>query len=503
MLTGAEPFAGEGLADVLANVITAEPDWSAVPADTPAALIVCLRRCLQKDASQRFHHMGDVRLAMQGAFETPAMRGPRRPRIAYVGLAAAALVGTAAITASIWNRGPAGSESRSAASPPVLFFPSIGGGGSATAATIQEAIDKVALGGTVTVLPGTYTESLIIKKGLTLQATGERSGTVVLAPSGTPESVVEIATSEPVTLVGLTIHVPGANGIRGTGVVNLTVDRSRVLALNPKMGRSQLINVANDTTGTGPRARVVIRASMIDGTIQKLPPRVARPQNIAVRLVGDIDGVLERNTIRRTGGICVLVTSGADLAGVTNVDIMDNDIDECHPVDRVGAILVGVPSVLTIAPGQLITATGLVNIVGNTFRNSSEDCLTAAIAFDTFGGRIERNRFLNFVQPCANPNTRSLPGAIWLGLQQDFRLPKVAPTVRFNDFVGNAHAGVRVGPRYAVRVDATCNFWGSERGPAGAGPGDGDVVFVGRDATAPVFQPFAKAPVARTKLGGC
>jgi len=75
--------------------------------------------------------------------------------------------------------------------------------------------------------------------------------------------------------------------------------------------------------------------------------------------------------------------------------------------------------------------------------------------------------------------------------------------VRFNDFVGNAQAGVRLAPRYAVRVDASCNFWGSERGPSGAGPGDGDIVFVGQGATPPLFQPFAKAPIARTKVGGC
>ena len=241
----------------------------------------------------------------------------------------------------------------------------------------------------------------------------------------------------------------------------------------------------------------------MDGTIAKLPPRVARPQNFAVWLLGDVDGVIERNTIRRTGGFCILVQTRTDRTGVTNVDILDNDIDECHPVDRVGAILVGAPSVLTLTPEQTITATGIVNIIGNTFRNSSEDCLTSAIAFDTFGGRIERNRFVNFIQPCAIPTTRNLPGAIFLGLRGNFRLPAVAPTVRFNDIVGNAHAGLHLAPNFAVRVDASCNFWGSERGPSGAGPGDGDILLVGQGATAPVFLPFATAPIARSKNDGC
>jgi hypothetical protein len=51
-----------------------------------------------------------------------------------------------------------------------------GSGGGTTAATIQEAIDMVALGGTVQMLPGTYHEAITITKGLTLEAAGERTG---------------------------------------------------------------------------------------------------------------------------------------------------------------------------------------------------------------------------------------------------------------------------------------------------------------------------------------
>jgi hypothetical protein len=513
MLAGAKAFTGDGLAEVLANVIKGEPDWTALPAQTPPALRLCLRRCLQKDARQRFHHIADVRLAMEDAFEasprgsdSSTRRGHRAMRVVYVGWAATALVAIAAIAiAVVVNRNSAGSRGNSppSAAPPVLYSPRIGGGGTATAATIQEAIDQVARGGTVTLLPGTYAEAVTIKKGLTLQATGERSGAVILAPGGSAASVVEIETTEPVTLRGLTVHVSGVSGIRGTGAVNLTVEQSVVLAVNPPMDRSHLVQVVNNSTPAGSRARAVLRQSVLDGAVAKLPPRVARPQNIAVQLVGDLDGVLERNTIRRTGGICIVVGPRTDLTGTTNVDIVNNDIDECHPVDRVAAIKVGAPSVLTLSPEKPITATGTVNIIGNTLRNSSEDCLTSAIAFDTFSGRIERNRIVNFIQPCAMPTTRNLPGAIWLGLRGNFRLPPVAPAVRFNDLAGNAHAGLRLAPNFAVRVDASCNFWGSERGPSGAGPGDGDILLVGQAATAPVFLPFATAPIARSKNGGC
>ena len=108
MLTGSPPFAGDGVAEVLANVIKAEPDWIALPEDTPAALRLCLHRCLQKDLRQRFHDIADVRLAMEGAFEQPTRDndsrqrvGPSHARLAYAGWAIAlvAVAGAFAIVA--------------------------------------------------------------------------------------------------------------------------------------------------------------------------------------------------------------------------------------------------------------------------------------------------------------------------------------------------------------------------------------------------------------------
>ncbi len=108
MLTGSPAFAGDGVAEVLANVIKTEPDWSALPADTPAALRLCVQRCLQKDLRQRLHDIADVRLAMEGAFEQPTRDsdstprgGPAHARLAYAGWAIAivAIAGALAIVA--------------------------------------------------------------------------------------------------------------------------------------------------------------------------------------------------------------------------------------------------------------------------------------------------------------------------------------------------------------------------------------------------------------------
>ena len=70
MLTGAAPFRGEDITLTLAEVVRAEPSWEALPADLSPVLASYLRRCLDKEPTQRVQAIGDVRLAMQGAFDT-------------------------------------------------------------------------------------------------------------------------------------------------------------------------------------------------------------------------------------------------------------------------------------------------------------------------------------------------------------------------------------------------------------------------------------------------
>ena len=72
MLTGSQPFPGEDISHVLARVIDRDPDWSLLPPTLPPSLRTCLHRCLVKDPRQRLRDIGDVRLALEGAFETPA-----------------------------------------------------------------------------------------------------------------------------------------------------------------------------------------------------------------------------------------------------------------------------------------------------------------------------------------------------------------------------------------------------------------------------------------------
>ena len=96
MLTGKRPFKGRDVSEVLAGVIKSEPTWDALPTGLSSTLGVYLRRCLQKDPQERVHDIADVRLAMEGAFETPGIaptetvvvqRGRWVPWVAGVALA--------------------------------------------------------------------------------------------------------------------------------------------------------------------------------------------------------------------------------------------------------------------------------------------------------------------------------------------------------------------------------------------------------------------------------
>jgi hypothetical protein len=67
LLTGKQAFHGEDITEILAAVIKTEPDWSCLSESTPAAIGLLLRRCLQKDKTQRMQAAGDARIEIHQA----------------------------------------------------------------------------------------------------------------------------------------------------------------------------------------------------------------------------------------------------------------------------------------------------------------------------------------------------------------------------------------------------------------------------------------------------
>ena len=54
LLTGRRAFAGEDVADTLAAIIRADPDWTLLPKDLPPSLRTIVEGCLKKDRKERF-----------------------------------------------------------------------------------------------------------------------------------------------------------------------------------------------------------------------------------------------------------------------------------------------------------------------------------------------------------------------------------------------------------------------------------------------------------------
>jgi Tol biopolymer transport system component len=65
MLSGKKAFDGSTITDILAAVVTRDPDWDALPADTPTPVRRLLRRCLEKDVRKRLRDAGDANLLLE------------------------------------------------------------------------------------------------------------------------------------------------------------------------------------------------------------------------------------------------------------------------------------------------------------------------------------------------------------------------------------------------------------------------------------------------------
>ena len=388
--------------------------------------------------------------------------------------------------------------------PTVLVNPK--GEANGTATTIAEGIAMVARGGRVMVLPGTYAEVLVIDKGVTLEGIGGNSGDVIIDvadPAQRPPIAVHVVTADPVTIRNITVTVRGATGIFGDGAraaVNLTLEQVTVVAVSPPLGAGNLVVVTNELPVTGQRARFEMRESHVDGGVTEamnLTPPFA--QSFGIHPYGDVDAVIVGNTVRRTGGACIWAQIRNDLGGDTRAEIVDNDVDECYPIGRAAAILVGSGAAFAVTPTRPATATGIVNIVGNRIRNTTRSCYTGTgINFEYLGGLVERNSIVDVVQTCtpATGTLRNLPAAIWVGSTPARGFPAATPIVRYNDLQCNAYAALRVGPNQTTPIDATQNWWGSPTGPSSVGAATGrDALVVEAGAATPLYQPFAGAPV--------
>jgi serine/threonine-protein kinase len=115
LLTGKSLFARRSAAEAVAAVLSTTPDYSSLPAATPASVRHLIRRCLEKDRRRRLKHIGDARLELEEAISPAgteaalssghpgALAGVPKSR-ARGSAAAVATVGlvTGAVIAALW-----------------------------------------------------------------------------------------------------------------------------------------------------------------------------------------------------------------------------------------------------------------------------------------------------------------------------------------------------------------------------------------------------------------
>lgn len=110
-LTGKAAFLADSVTSTLAKILERDPDWDALPRETPSAVRRLLRRCLQKDRERRLRDIGDARFDLEEVEETTPTASSRpdrrmKPLVAIALLTALAL-GVA--IGSLWRsdtRGP-------------------------------------------------------------------------------------------------------------------------------------------------------------------------------------------------------------------------------------------------------------------------------------------------------------------------------------------------------------------------------------------------------------
>jgi serine/threonine protein kinase len=109
MLAGRRAFEGPSSADTIAQVLGHEPDYDALPPDTPPPTRRLLRRCLEKDTRRRLRDIGDARVDLDESLKARTapdrILAPPEPgggaRVAALRLPTAALVLSAVVVLGI------------------------------------------------------------------------------------------------------------------------------------------------------------------------------------------------------------------------------------------------------------------------------------------------------------------------------------------------------------------------------------------------------------------
>jgi hypothetical protein len=111
MLCGERTFGAPEITDTVALIITKEPEWNALPPQTPGAVRRLLRRCLEKDRQSRLRDIADAGLEIDDSLSSTAERAVAPPalvawRRVTLGTVAGLIVGAVSVWLVVRDRMP-------------------------------------------------------------------------------------------------------------------------------------------------------------------------------------------------------------------------------------------------------------------------------------------------------------------------------------------------------------------------------------------------------------
>ncbi len=382
------------------------------------------------------------------------------------------------------------------------YCPSCANGGHAWAvsafATISQALDAVAPGGVVHVLPGRYQEDVVIRKPCTLQ--GEGDGTVALVPR-LLDTTLTVAAND-VTVQGLQVTGGKQAAILAIGpdfqrqaIHGLTVRQNVVrggyfgIAANIDSGwnygqlPATAVQISDNQVSGCTRAIYVYnaQAEITGNTIASLAP-----EGIGIYSSEDSVSSIRLNSVR------------VDAPGGRAIYILDNRGTRVEGNTLVGATQVLTPttafalynyadlalsknSVEGFYWGASAYTGGSVRIVGNTFRDTVAWAVSVGTAVTTTQVTIAENAISGSYWGIkldddggygleANVLSNALTDNV-VGVQLAASLQEGQVQIHGNAICGNLVAGLR--NESTEPVDATDNWWGANNGPKPGGSGDG------------------------------
>ncbi len=319
MLTGTRLFQGATISDTLAAVLKTEPDWTALPPETPVPIRTLLRRCLEKDRRNRLADAADARLEIQDTLTAPAVSATDAGRAAVLvsrpawrralPVVVASLVAVAAGTAATWL------AMRASSTPPAVVRVTIAlRPGEVVGTTLPDPDLAVSLDGRRLVYAGTAggQPQLFVRALDQLEPTPLRGLTNPRTPFLSPDG----------TWVGFFEGNQTLKKVAVTGGPALTLCQTTAPPRGASWGPRDTVIFATTATDTGllevsaagGEPRVLTRPDPAKGEVDHLFPEIL-PGGEAVLFTIRTTGPIENSQVAlldlRTGQSRVLVAGGS------------------------------------------------------------------------------------------------------------------------------------------------------------------------------------------------